>query len=122
MLKFILVVIGLTIIISKPFLILVGGAVFLTWLYMRKSNPFALPRHLTTPGGKTKEPEPDLSWEYVDPEEKADREVEKMLRPGFRDDPEWQKFAKNFRDHMNRARAIEDEAMRVEGQNVKNWR
>lgn len=116
MLKFILIgSFCLYLLIYHPGWILLAGLIVGGFYILREYE-------LKQRGERDNEPEPDLSWEYVDPEEKADREVEKMLRPGFRDDPEWQKFAKNFRDHMNRARAIEDEAMRVEGQNVKNWR
>jgi len=112
MLRFILIVIGLYLIVSKPALILLGGAAILVWLYLKKPNSFSK----ATQEEESKEPEPDLSRE-----ERADQEAEKKMKPGFREDPRWQELSKKVRDHIQKAREIEEEELRKLGQNVKNW-
>jgi len=42
------------------------------------------------------------------------------FKEGFEDDPKWQEQSKRFREQIQKAQDLEDEAMRVEGQNIKN--
>ena len=126
MFKFILIIIGLYVIISKPFLILIGGAAYLTWLSLKKPNRFArLPSHLTMPPGELKiEQEDDLSQEkkeYPTAEEVYSKEVKAKLKPGYKDDPKWQELTKKVRKHNayldevarqeDRLRKLTDEVM-----------
>jgi hypothetical protein len=124
MIQFILIIIGLYVIISKPALILLGGAAWLTWLILKHPDSFTLlPRHLTTPGGEDQEPESDLSRDkgFTTYEERIEREMSNhKFKEGFQDDPEWKKQADRAREYIQKARDLEEAELNTLGQNIKN--
>lgn len=113
MLKFILIVISLIIIMTKPFLIVLAGVAFLAWLFLKRPNSFlSLPAHLTTP-----EPEEEKSVpkkEYPTVEEIYAREVEAKMKPGYKDDPKWQALQKKVRVHNARMAGMAVQEDRLE--------
>jgi hypothetical protein len=122
MIKFILIIIGLFIIIYHPFLILVAGAIWLTWLFLSRPDSFGMLSKQR--GERDNEPEPDLSHDegFTTYEERAEKEMSHIkFKEGFQDDPMWQAQAKKVRDQIQKARDLEDAAMRAEAQNIKNW-
>jgi len=124
MLRFILLIIGLVVIMCKPFLLFLAAAVGLMWLLISRPTSFpALDSLLAGWGARVNEPEPDLSrrkdfMTYEEREEKIMSNIK--FKEGFEDDPKWQEQSKRFREQIQKAQDLEDEAMRVEGQNIKN--
>lgn len=117
MIKFILVVVCLTVIISKPILLFLFAGFGLAWLLLKQPNCFtALPAFLTTPGEGVNEPEEDLSLEkeYPNVEEIYAREVEKAMKPGYKDDPEWQKVSKKICKQVAKNTEKEEAEQRLE--------
>ena len=115
MLKFILVVIGLTIVICKPFLLLIGICIAGTWLLLKLPNNFT---PLAGSPGK-EEAEPNMNekrWakEDVDGEEEANRKAEAAMKPGYKDDKDWLELTKKVGKHVADNQRKEENAMRLE--------
>ena len=119
MLKFILIVIGLTIVICKPFLLLIGICIAVTWLLLKRPNCFTrLPAHLTMPPGKG-ETEPNMNeerWakEDTDGLEEADHKAEAAMKPGYKNDKDWMELTKKVGKHVADNQRKEENAMRLE--------
>jgi len=124
MIQFILVVVGLTIIICKPFLLFFGAAVGLGWLLIKRPNSFPLLDSLFGQRGeRVNEPADDLSQDkgFTTYEERIEREMSNhKFKEGFQDDPEWQKQAKRAREYIQKARDLEEAELNTLGQNIKN--
>lgn len=69
---------------------------------------------------RDKEPEVDFA-PGLTREAKAEQEVEKRMKPGYRQNPEWQALSKKVKDHIEKARAHEEAERKKKGQNIKNW-
>ena len=115
MVKFILVVISLYIIISKPIIIVVAGTAYLTWLFLKKPNCFIhLPAYLTTPmkeeGSELENNLPPRKKEYPTAEEVYAKQVDNLMKPGYKNDPKWKEMAEKSRKHN----AHQDELSRRE--------
>ena len=124
MIQFILVVVGLTIIICKPFLLFFGAAVGLGWLLIKRPNSFPLLDSLFGQRGeRVNEPADDLSQDkgfttYEEREEKIMSGIK--FKEGFENDPEWLKQAKRAREHIQKVNDREEAELRILGQNIKN--
>lgn len=118
MIKFILVVVCLTVIISKPILLFLFAGFGLAWLLLKQPNCFTnLANSLATPGEGVNEPEEDLSLgkkEYPNVEEIYAREVEEAMKPGYKDDPEWQKVSKKICKQVAKNTEKEEAEQRLE--------
>ena len=117
MIKFILVVVGLIVIIYNPILLFLCAGFGIAWLILKRPDSFTkLASHLVAPGEGSNEPEEDLSLgkEYPTPEEVYSKEVEKSMKPGYKDDPEWQKLTKKIGKHVEEAQKKEEAAVRLE--------
>jgi len=113
MLRLILVVVVLTIIMINPFLIVLAGVAYLTWLFLKRPNSFtSLPAYLTTPEPKKEKSVPKK--EYPTVEEIYAREVEAKMKPGYKDDPKWQALSKKVRAHNARQAGIAVQEDRLE--------
>ena len=96
--------------IYHPGWVLLAGLIVGGFVIMRKYN--------LTPAEDSKDREEDFFTTY---EERIEREMSRLkFKKDFEKNPEWQKQAKKVRDHIEKARASEDAAMRAEGQNIKN--
>lgn len=124
MIQFILVVVGLTIIICKPFLLFFGAAVGLGWLLIKRPNSFPLLDSLFGQRGeRVNEPADDLSQDkgFTTYEERIEREMSNhKFKEGFQDDPEWKKQADRAREYIQKARDLEEAELNTLGQNIKN--
>ena len=98
MLRLILVVVVLTIIMCKPFLIVLAGVALLAWLFLKRPDSFlSLPSYLTTPEPKE---EPSVKKDFITYEERQEKEMSKVkFKEGFQDDPKWQALSKKSRAH-----------------------
>jgi hypothetical protein len=106
MLKFILVVVVLTIIMCKPFLLFLCAAVGLAWLLFTHPNSLTwLPAHLTTPEPKEEKSVPKKERPTV--EEIYAREVEAKMKPGYKDDPKWKALDAKVRAHNAKQAGID---------------
>lgn len=117
MIKFILVVVCLTIIISKPILLFLFAGFGLARLLFKRPDFFTnLANYLKGPGEGVNEPEEDLSLgkEYPTAEEVYAKEVEGMTKPGYKDDPEWQRLTKKIRKHVAENTEKEEAEQRLE--------
>ena len=111
--RFILAVVVLFVIIYKPFLIVIAGVAYLTWLFLKHPNCFSLlPTHLTMPPGEEDiESEEDSSRdfkEYPTPEEVYAKEVEAKMKPGYKDDPKWKGYDDKIKAHNEWIRTKSD--------------
>lgn len=107
--KFILVVVGLTIVICNPILLFLAAGFGLAWLLFKRPNLFpSLPSYLTTPGRESNEPEENLSREYPTTEEIYAKEVESKLKPGYKDDPKWKDLNDKIKAHNEWVRTRSD--------------
>ena len=118
--RFILAVIVLFVIIYKPFLIVIAGVAYLTWLFLKHPNCFSLlPTHLTMPPGEEDiESEEDLSRgikERPTTEEVYAREVESKMKPGYKDDPKWKEHDVKVKAHNEWIRTKSDADGTMEG-------
>jgi hypothetical protein len=122
MIKFILIVVGLTIIICKPFLLFLGAAIGLVWLLIKQPNSFPWLSWLDAKI-PTKDQKPDLSEDssFNTYEKREEGEMSRIkFKEGFQDDPKWQALAKKVGQHVERVRELEEAAFRAEAQNIKN--
>lgn len=115
MLKFILIVIGLTIVICKPFLLFLGALVGLAWLLLKR------PDHFTPLAGSPVKEEagPNMDerlWakEDTDGEEEADHKAEAAMKPGYKNDKDWMELTKKVGKHVADNQRKEENAMRLE--------
>ena len=98
MIKFILVVVVLTIIMCKPILLFLFAGFGLAWLlFTRPKNFLSLPAYLTTPEPKKEKSVPKK--EYPTAEEVYAKEVEAKMKPNYKDDPKWKELNKKVRAH-----------------------
>ena len=104
LIKFILAIIVLTVLISKPILLLVAVAVGIILLVL--SGPGTFTRIISQQWPDTVpndiESEEDLSRdfkEYDTPEEIYAREVESKMKPGYKDDPKWKGYDDKIKAH-----------------------
>ena len=122
MTKFILIVISLYLIISNTWLILIVGGTALCWYSCKKKpNLFSkLLDCLSGPPPKNTEPEDDLSFEnrefetYKERLARTEAELEKNMKPGFQDDPEWQEKSKRLCRIRGKNRDLADKEMAQE--------
>ena len=115
MLKFILIVIGLNIVICKPFLLFLGSLVGLAWLLLKR------PDHFTPLAGSPVKEEagPNMDerlWakEDTDGEEEADHKAEAAMKPGYKNDKDWMELTKKVGKHVADNQRKEENAMRLE--------
>lgn len=113
MIKFILILIGLFIIMTKPFLIVLAGVALLTWLFLKRPDSFlSLPAHLTTP---EPEEEPTVEKDFITAEERTEKEMSKIkFKEGYQDDPKWKALNKKVMDHNARQAGITVKLDRLE--------
>jgi len=113
LIKFILAIIVLTVLISKPILLLVAVAVGIILLVL--SGPGTFTRIISQQWPDTVpndiESEEDLSRdfkEYDTPEEIYAREVESKMKPGYKDDPKWKGYDDKIKAHNEWIRTKSD--------------
>ena len=112
MTKFILIVISLIIIMTKPFLIVLAGMALLAWLFLKRPDSFSW-----LSDKAVKEPEKEISMpkkEYPTVEEIYAREVEAKMKPGYKDDPKWQALNKKVLAHNARQAGMAVQEDRLE--------
>lgn len=123
MLKLILVIVGLTIIMCKPFLLFLGAAVGLAWLLFSRPNSFTAINSIFTSPAKSKDRTSNLSRQkdFMTYEERQDKEMSSIkFKEGFKDDPRWQAKARSVGVHVKKAQEIEEAKLRELGQSIKN--
>jgi hypothetical protein len=122
MIKFILVVVGLTVVICQPILLFLAAAVGLVWLLVKQPNSFSLLSWLDAKI-PVKDLKPDLPEDkgFTTQEEREEKIMSSIkFKEGYKDDPRWQALAKKVGLHIDKAREIEEAAMREAGRNIKN--
>ena len=100
--KFILAIIVLTVLISKPVLLFVAVAVGIILLVLSKPGTFTRLVNRQWPVPSDVEPEENLSRdvkEYPTTEEVYAREVESKMKPGYKDDPKWKEHDVKVKAH-----------------------
>ena len=100
--KFILAIIVLTVLISKPVLLFVAVAIGIILLVLSKPGTFTRLVNRQWPVPNDIESEEDLSRdfkEYDTPEEIYAREVESKMKPGYKDDPKWKEHNVKIKAH-----------------------
>lgn len=97
MLRLILVVVVLTIIMIKPFVLFLAAAVGLAWLLFTRPNSFSglLDKAVKEPKKERSVPKK----EYPTAEEVYAKEVEAKMKPGYQDDPKWKELNKKVKAH-----------------------
>ncbi len=104
--QIVLVILVLCILIYYPQTILITGLLLAGfWLYAKYE---VIERGSRPAGGSSSEPD------FVDPEEKADKDVEAKMKKGFRDDPKWQATSKKINDQGSIMREISDLEMKID--------
>jgi hypothetical protein len=114
MIKFILIMVGLFAIVYNPFLIAIAGAVYFTWLFLKKPNSF-------TAVVDTQPEESKDHKDFMTSEERTEKEMSNIkFKEGFQDDPRWQAKARSVGIQVEKAQEIEEARMRELGQNIKS--
>ena len=109
--RFILAVIVLTVLISKPVLLFVAVAVGIILLVLSKPGTFTRLVNRQWPVPSDVEPEENLSRdvkEYPTTEEVYAREVESKMKPGYKDDPKWKEHNVKIKVHNEWIRSESD--------------
>ena len=116
--KFILAIIVLTVLISKPVLLFVAVAVGIILLVLSKLGTFTRLVNRQWPVPSDVEPEENLSRdvkEYPTTEEVYAREVESKMKPGYKDDPKWKEQGIKIKAHNEWIRTKSDADGTMEG-------
>jgi len=113
LIRFILAIIVLTVLISKPILLLVSLVVAITLLILNGPGSFTriINQYWPEPAEKDIEPEEDLSRdfkEYPTAKEVYAKEVESKLKPGYKDDPKWKEQSDKVKAHNEWVRSNSD--------------
>jgi hypothetical protein len=98
LIKFILAIVVLTIIISKPILLFLCAGFGLAWLLLKRPNLFAslLDKAVKEPKKERSMPKKD----FVTYEERQEKEMSKIkFKDPDKTDPKWQALNKKVRDH-----------------------
>lgn len=86
---------------------------------------YILKRYDLTPAENSKDNEEEKPEDkgFTTYEERAEKEMNNTkFKEGFKNDIKWQTLAKKVGKHVEKAKDLEEAAMRAEAQNIKNMR
>ena len=121
MFLYIIGIILFAILLQYPGILIIAGLIILAiYMYVKHPDSFAKLGIRIPTEYKSSEPKDNLSREdqdfetYKDKFDKIDAELEKKMKPGFRDDPEWQEMSAELRKNGVKNRKIADDELRRE--------
>ncbi len=113
MINLIILVCILAVILTYPWIIILAAAILLG-MYIMKEKPDSFDKLWGTARKEHNEPEPDLSAGVEEPDHKTvqqsyKEELDRGMKPGFENDPEWQEKAEKIRKHVEKNKQIAEE-------------